>query len=167
MTAIVLNNTGVCLCCADSALAASQRDPLQIRTFSTAQNRTRRNSPSSLGRQIGRMKSVIGTRSLRRSSAMSLSKFVKLKSWTNARSTKRVSGRTVSLQRSCSPNVTRIINQRNLKGMETIHISRLIFKQKRPSPSIQPPYLSIGSWQKKWTNAKTQGYGYCHKVIRW
>lgn len=71
--------------------------------------------PLFVGKQIGRIKSVIGTRSLRRKSAISLSKFVKLKVCENARRTKRVSGRTESLQRSCSPNVTLIMNHMNLK----------------------------------------------------
>lgn len=113
MTAIVPNNFVDLLVCRFCSISQLER---LAQVTHKIQNKT--NSPSAFGRQIGRMKSVIGTRSLRRSSAMSLSKLVKLKSWTNARRTKRVSGRVVSLHRSCSPNVTRIINQRNLKRIE-------------------------------------------------
>lgn len=74
----------------------------------------RRHAPALVGIQIGRMKSVIGTRSFKRNSAMSLSKLVKLNSWAMARNTNRVSGRSESLQRSCSPNVTLIMNHMNL-----------------------------------------------------
>ena len=69
----------------------------------------------SFGKQIGRIKSVIGTRSFKRSKAISLSKFVKLNCCAIARSTKRVSGRTESLHRSCSPKVTLIMNHIKLK----------------------------------------------------
>lgn len=68
-----------------------------------------------LGKQIGRMKSVIGTRSLSRNRATSLSKFEKLNGCEMARRTKRVSGRVLSSQRSCSPKVTLIINHIKLK----------------------------------------------------
>lgn len=71
------------------------------------------------GKQIGRMKSVMGTRSLRRNSAMSLSKLEKLNGCEMARSTKRVSGRVLSSHRSCSPNVTLIMNHIKLDGGKT------------------------------------------------
>lgn len=67
------------------------------------------------GRQIGRMKSVMGTRSFSRNSAMSLSKFKKLNFCAIALSTKRVSGRTESSHRLCSPNVTLIMNHIKLQ----------------------------------------------------
>lgn len=70
--------------------------------------------PSFVGKQIGRIKSVIGTRSFNLSSAMSLSKLRKLNFCVIARSTNRVSGRIESLQRSCSPNVTLIMNHMKL-----------------------------------------------------
>lgn len=63
-----------------------------------------------VGKQMGRMKSVIGTRSLSRKRATSLSKFEKLNGCEMARRTKRVSGRVLSSHRSCSPKVTLIIN---------------------------------------------------------
>lgn len=64
---------------------------------------------------MGRMKSVIGTRSFSRNKAMSLSKLEKLNGCEIALKTKRVSGRVLSLHRSCSPNVTLIMNHMNLK----------------------------------------------------
>ena len=71
-------------------------------------------SPVLVGRQMGLMFSVIGTLSLSRSSAMSWSKFMKLKSPVVARNTNLLSGLVVWLQRSCSPNVTLIMNHMNL-----------------------------------------------------
>lgn len=68
-----------------------------------------------LGKQIGRIVSVIGTRSLSRSKAMSLSKLEKLNGCDIARNTKRVSGLVLSSHRSCSPNVTLIINHMKLE----------------------------------------------------
>lgn len=75
------------------------------------------NVPGLVGKQIGRIKSVIGTRSFKRNNAISLSKLVKLNSCAMARNTNLVSGRCASLQRSCSPNVTLIMNHMNLYAM--------------------------------------------------
>lgn len=66
--------------------------------------------PWLVGKQIGRIVSVIGTRSFNRNSAMSLSKLRKLNCWAIALSTNRDSGLTLSLHRSCSPNDTFIMN---------------------------------------------------------
>lgn len=76
--------------------------------------------PLLVGKQIGRIKSVIGTRSFNRNSAISLSKLLKLNFWAIARKTNRDSGLTESLHRSCSPNVTLIINHIKLKKKNNI-----------------------------------------------
>lgn len=70
--------------------------------------------PNDDGRHIGRIVSLNGTLSLRRSSAISLSKFRKLKSPVIIRTTYLVS---VGFSRhlSCSPKVTLIMNHMNLK----------------------------------------------------
>jgi len=87
-----------------------------------------RHSPVLVGRQIGRMVSVIGTLSLSLNRAMSWSKFIKLKSPVMARNTNRLSGFFVSLQRSCSPNVTLIMNHMNL----LVQITTLYIRQISP-----------------------------------
>lgn len=61
----------------------------------------------------------IGTRSFRRSKAMSLSKLVRLNLLGIALITKRVSGRDVELQRLCSPNVIFIMNHMKLERKTT------------------------------------------------
>ncbi|CAH0673911.1 unnamed protein product [Spodoptera exigua] len=66
-----------------------------------------------VGKQIGLIVSEIGTLSFNRSKAMSLSKLVRVNLLAMARSTNRVSGRLVALQRLCSPNVTLIMNHMN------------------------------------------------------
>lgn len=71
--------------------------------------------PLTVGRQMGRMLSVIGTRSFSRNRAISLSKLRKLKEPAMALKTNRDSGRIASLHRSCSPNVTLIMNHMNLR----------------------------------------------------
>uniref|UniRef100_A0A182QG48 Uncharacterized protein n=1 Tax=Anopheles farauti TaxID=69004 RepID=A0A182QG48_9DIPT len=78
------------------------------------------------GRQIGRMKSVMGTRSFSRSSAISLSKFRKLNFCAMARNTNRDSGRTESSHRLCSPNVTLIMNHMKLENGSRSQLELLI-----------------------------------------
>lgn len=90
-----------------------------------------RNSPVLLGRQIGLMLSVIGTLSLSLNRAMSWSKFMKLKSPVMARNTNRLSGFLVSLQRSCSPNVTLIMNHMNLLEQITTLYMHFLFDRGR------------------------------------
>jgi hypothetical protein len=90
-----------------------------------------RHSPVLLGRQIGRMVSVIGTLSLSLNRAMSWSKFMKLKSPVMARNTNRLSGFLVSLQRSCSPNVTLIMNHMNLLEQITTLYMHFLFDRAR------------------------------------
>lgn len=117
------------------------------------------NSPFLLGKQIGRMKSVMGTRSFKRSSAMSLSKLEKLNCWEIALRTNRVSGRFLSSQRSCSPNVTLIMNHINLKQLRnliSLNLSNMrrftvyrIFKKAFISKRIK--WFFLGDWMK-WQN---------------
>lgn len=76
------------------------------------------------GKQIGLMESDRGTLSLRRSSAMSLSKLVSVNLLAMARSTKRVSGLVVELQRLCSPNVTFTMNHIKLK-IEVLLVTKM------------------------------------------
>ena len=90
-----------------------------------------RHSPVLLGRQIGRMASVIGTLSFSLNRAMSWSKFIMLKSPVMARNTNRLSGFLVSLQRSCSPNVTLIMNHMNLLEQITTLYIQLLFDRTR------------------------------------
>lgn len=71
--------------------------------------------PVLVGKQIGLIKSVIGILSFNRNRAISLSKFVKLNFCAVTLSTNRVSGRIISLHRSCSPKVTLIMNHMNLQ----------------------------------------------------
>ena len=70
--------------------------------------------PNIVGKHIGRIVSLNGTLSLRRSSAISFSKFRKLKSPVITRTTYLVSG-PFSIHLSCSPKVTLIMNHMNLK----------------------------------------------------
>lgn len=77
--------------------------------------------PEFSGKQIGRIKSVMGTLSFNRNIAMSLSKLVKLNCWAIARRTNLVSGRDESLHLSCSPNVTFIMNHMKLQNMDIIY----------------------------------------------
>lgn len=71
--------------------------------------------PFFFGKQIGFMFWVMGTLSFSLRRAMSLSKFKKLKAPATALKTNLDSGLLLSLQRSCSPNVTLIMNHMNLK----------------------------------------------------
>lgn len=71
--------------------------------------------PRTVGKQMGRMLSVIGTLSFNLNNAISLSKLRKLNDPAIALKTNLDSGRTTSLHRSCSPNVTLIMNHMNLQ----------------------------------------------------
>lgn len=71
--------------------------------------------PNIVGKHIGRIVSLNGTLSLRRRSAISFSKFKKLKSPVITRTTYLVSG-LFSIHLSCSPKVILIINHMNLKS---------------------------------------------------
>lgn len=106
-----------------------------------------RHSPVLVGRQIGRMVSVIGTLSLSLNRAMSWSKFIKLKSPVKARNTNRLSGFFVSLQRSCSPNVTLIMNHINLlvQIIITLYIQFLFDRVRRQSLLRRFLLTDIGS----------------------
>lgn len=93
----------------------ADRNQVQTLNFKVKKEEDPNNLLSLVGKQIGLMVSEMGTLSFNRSKAMSLSKLVRVNLLAMARSTKRVSGRVVALQRLCSPNVTLIINHMNLK----------------------------------------------------
>lgn len=80
-----------------------------------------------LGRHIGVMVCVMGTRSLSLRRAMSLSKLRKLNDPAMALRTNLDSGFFVSRQRSCSPNVTLIMNHMNLEFIEEVYLVKKSF----------------------------------------
>lgn len=109
------------------------------------------------GKQIGLMVSEIGTLSLSRNSAISLSKLLSVNLLAMARSANRVSGLMVSLQRLCSPKVTFIINHINLKYKKKVSYSR-----------FSAYFYSIRG-KTRWSRCSSDGNAKCfsHHTLRW
>jgi hypothetical protein len=76
---------------------------------------------------MGLMLAEIGTLSFIRSSAMSLSKLRKVKSWTMARNTKRDSGLLLLSHLSCSPKLTLIMNHMKLEQIKRFNTENFKF----------------------------------------